>query len=188
MSERIVFCCGTSFWTRIIGWFLSVSNTACALTLITCIILLPYNDILLFAEKAASFFYGVSFEHMNTKPKYALVNFCFIVLLVNSPICAICSFLLLIGSYKRKSIIMVPWVIYMVMGSMVQVILEIIISISSNTEGVLTVLINIAFTLSYSTFCIWVVATHIKETEMSRQPSRPERGEVYKETTESTGI
>jgi hypothetical protein len=169
MEEKLIICCGSSGWTKVIGWFELIGS---AIIIIVLSVLLASSAALWALVDEGKNPDGTG---PNLSPEQILawkaistvgmvVSIIMLVVMILNLAMAV---VLLRGSYNRNPRQLRAWMTFTVI-CMVIWTLDMIAGISVQTGSeVASSLFSLAFGLAVEGFCLWVVGTHKKEIEAS---------------------
>jgi len=170
MQERLVCCCGSSGWAKVIGWFQTIGNAIMVLMVGYHLGLVSYvtasnPEILDDADPAKA-----EAAEIGVTMLFLLLVTLFILAIIATAMGAV----LLRGSYQLRPDLLKTWIIYahiaLVAGLVVMVARGFYIA---DTTELGIHICSTVLSILIQGFCIWVVRTHKIEIEMDYQRMGP---------------
>lgn len=170
MQERLICCCGSSGWSRVIGWFQTIGNAMMVLIVgynlgILSYVTASHPDILDEAYPA---------EAGDAESRVTMLFLLLVTLFILTIIATAMGVVLLRGSYHSRPDLLKAWIIYAHIGLIAGLVIMVGRSFYAADCLELGVQISsMALTVLIQGFCIWVVRTHKIEIEMDYQRMGP---------------
>jgi len=165
MKERQIFCCGSSVWTRAIGWFQIITSSLLAISLML-IVADPTSD-----ADIVRFPSGNKSSHLPANDSieivlYSAAWFIFLCQLILTLTDCLMGFVLLYGSIKQNTRFMYYWVLYTFCGIGIWGALTLAECFTVHgMASIVSEIISIVVGVAIQGFCLWVVIIHKDEVE-----------------------